>query len=653
MNVAVGSDEVFEKYPFLGPDTGLKRAITGFDWTRTPLGPIDHWSGELRTAVGLMMGSGYASALWWGHDLILVHNEAYARELLRERGSSLGARFDDIWGDVAAMVRPQFDAILKSGRGASWNEQRVDMMRDGRLEETYWDYSFTPVFGPDGGVHGIFNGAREVTDTVLQTRVNALLVDLDDALARGDSIEIVTQMALGLVGEKLGVGRVGFGEVDLTANTVAIRHLWADPSMPDIHGSYPLGNFGAISAELAQGQSVIIDDARTDPRTNIPDVLARYDRMGMQSGVIVPILEGGIYAGGVFVQDPAARIWTRVDVAFAEAATRRLWSALKRLRSDAALRDSEQRYRLIFEQAEDIIFTADIDQRITDANAAGAAAIGLPRDALIGRSIEDFVDTAGFQQTTAMLAKKLSDGGNTRHEVAVVAADGRAMRWENNSTLVVDADKRPIGLLSISRDVTERRAFEERRELLIHELNHRVKNTLALVQAIAHQSFRTDADLAVVQNGFNARLRTLASAHDLLTRDHWEGVTLAELVRAATAPLDRTRVVAHGPALSVTPKAAVALAMAFHELGTNAMKYGALSATGGRVDIGWAISGDRLRLEWRETGGPSIEPPKRRGFGVKMIEKVLASDLGGAVAMAFDTAGVCCTIDAPQRGNIT
>ena len=652
MSDAAAPYEVIANYPFLGPDTALTQAIATFDWSQTALGPINSWTGELRTAVGLMMGSGLASALWWGPDMWLVHNEDYERELLRERGPALGRRFDDIWNDVAPVIRPQFDSIMHSGHGASWDEQRVDMIRNGRLEETYWNYSFTPVFGQDGRVQGIFNGAREVTSAVLNMRINALLVDLDDTLARGGSIDAVTQVALRLIGDQLGVYRVGFGEVDLGTDTVDICHIWAKPDMPDITGRYPLGNFGAISDELAMGHTVVIDDARTDARTNVPQVKQRYETLGIMSGLVIPIIEQGRYAGGVFVQDADPRIWSRADVLMAEAATRRLWAALKRLRADAALRNSEQRYRLIFEQAEDIIFTAGVDQRITDANEAGAKAIGLPRDTLIGRSIADFVDTDGYAQTTSMLQHKLDHGGNTRHEVAVAAADGRQMRWENTSTLIVDPDKRPIGLLSISRDVTDRRAFEERRELLIHELNHRVKNTLALVQAIAHQSFRAGADSASAQDNFMARIRTLAGAHDLLTREQWEGVTLVELVRAATAPLDSARIDAAGDTLVVTPKAAVPLAMALHELGTNAVKYGALSTPDGRVGIAWKIEGDNLHFDWRETGGPTVTTPERRGFGVKMMERALASDLGGQVTIDFASDGVHCAIHAPRKGNV-
>lgn len=169
------------------------------------------------------------------------------------------------------------------------------------------------------------------------------------------------------------------------------------------------------------------------------------------------------------------RRWLAHEVALVQVATRRLWLALVRTRAGIALRQSEQRYRLIFEQADDIIFAADIKQRITDRNAAGTIALGLIREAIIGRSIADFVTPSDFEQTTAMLNEKIERGGSTRHEVAAMCRDGSKMRWDNHSTLIVDHDGRPIGLLSISRDATERRAFDERRKLSIHALNHRVK----------------------------------------------------------------------------------------------------------------------------------------------------------------------------------
>lgn len=635
---------------FLGSDGPMAAAISAFDWSSTPLGPIDHWPTELRTAAGIMLQAGYPAALWWGPQQTAIYNDDYIA-VLGERSPALGRDFADVWPDLADTIGVVFDGIFATGRGVSGFDERIDVVRHGHFEECYWNYSFTPIFDARGQVLGIINSALETTRAVLAHRSDALLLSLDNRLMASDDIDSMIDAALALIGEHLGGKRTGYGEI--VDKTLDIRRCWTTGSMPDISGRYPLGAFGEISAELRSGKTIRIEDNRTDPRTSSPETMARYDRVGLRSGIVVPLLDRGRYVGGVFLQDDRPRRWSDSETALAEAATTRLWQALVRARAEAGLRESEQRFRLIFEQANDIIFTADIDQRITASNPAASRALGYDAAQIVGRSIADFVSSTDFAQTTAMLNQKLEQGGHTRHEVSVIGRDGNVMRWENDSTLVIDVDKRPIGLLSISRDVTERRAFEERRELLIRELNHRVKNTLALVQAIAHQSFRQDVDGTSAQENFMARLRTLAGAHDLLTRDQWEGVTLAELVRAATGVMDTTRIDAAGDALVITPKSAVALAMALHELGTNAVKYGALSTNEGRIEIRWTLNDDRFHLHWREYGGPPVTAPERRGFGIKMIERALASDLGARVSVEFDSDGVHCSIDAPRKGNVT
>ncbi|HEU0098732.1 MAG TPA: HWE histidine kinase domain-containing protein [Allosphingosinicella sp.] len=209
---------------------------------------------------------------------------------------------------------------------------------------------------------------------------------------------------------------------------------------------------------------------------------------------------------------------------------------------------------------------------------------------------------------------------------------------------------------AIARDVAERcwaaveRARAEQHQLLlINELNHRVKNTLASVQGIAFQTLRGDVSLAEARARFEARLMALSGAHNLLTEESWGGASLERVVKDSIEHLageaGRFDLIGGEP-LRLTPRAALALAMALHELGTNATKYGALSAEGGRVSIGWTLDGDRLRLEWRESGGPQVVPPTRRGFGSRLIERGLATDLGGAAALRFEPSGLRCDIEA-------
>ena len=202
----------------------------------------------------------------------------------------------------------------------------------------------------------------------------------------------------------------------------------------------------------------------------------------------------------------------------------------------------------------------------------------------------------------------------------------------------------------VLQDVTERKRWEEHQRLLINELNHRVKNTLAVVQGLAQQSLRGDVSPEAAFARFEARLTALAAAHSLLTRSNWEDAALDQVVRsaveAATGEAGR-RVVSAGPKVWVRPQTAVALSLALHELCTNALKHGALSRPEGGVEINWSLSEAApqvLGLVWREHGGPEVAPPKGKGFGRRLLEQGLARELGGSVRLQFEPTGVVCTI---------
>jgi len=169
------------------------------------------------------------------------------------------------------------------------------------------------------------------------------------------------------------------------------------------------------------------------------------------------------------------------------------------------------------------------------------------------------------------------------------------------------------------------------------------------VQSIARQSFVAGVEPEQSRQQFEGRLMALSRAHDILTREHWGGAPLAGIVREATAPWrdqhhDRLR--ADGPPVWLPPRHALAFAMVLHELGTNAVKYGALSSQEGTVAISWSADG-MLRLRWAESGGPPVQPPARRGFGSRLIERGLRHEIGGRVKLDFAPGGVVCTIEAP------
>jgi PAS domain S-box-containing protein len=624
-------------------DSEMARMFDAFDWASHPFGTPDKWPQSLHAAFILLVDAAFPAAMWLGPDLNLFYNDSYISALGPRHPAAFGKSGREVWGELWDVIGPDFAQVIDTRKGLSRRAQHLVMTRHGYDEETYWDYTLSPLTDEDGNVAGVLNETYDASERVFQARHYRGIIELDNALIAADDADTILATALRTIGETLGTDRAGYGEVDASGKWLDVPHCWSRGDLPIVSGRHAVGEFG-ITEDLAAGRTVVIDDPRTDPRTSSPDVMALIERGGIGAGVLVPIIDRGRYAAEVFVHSATPRAWQPHDVAFAETATQRLSHALVRARAENRLRDSEERYRLIFEQANDIIFTADLDQTITDANEAGAQALGIPREEIIGRNIADFVNAKDHAQTTRMLRQKIEHGGHTRHEVGVIRPDGTSVRWENDSTLVIDPNGNPMGLLSISRDVTEQRAFEDRRELLIHELNHRVKNTLSLVQALAHQSFRGRDDA----EGFTGRLTALAGAHDLLTREQWEGVALADVVARAVEAFAAGRVtIERGPRVSLQPKQAIAITMALHELATNATKYGALSQDGGGVTIDWSDGDGRFRLHWRESGGPPVKPPEHKGFGLRMIERALASDLSGSVTMQFEESGLSCTIDAP------
>jgi two-component sensor histidine kinase len=182
---------------------------------------------------------------------------------------------------------------------------------------------------------------------------------------------------------------------------------------------------------------------------------------------------------------------------------------------------------------------------------------------------------------------------------------------------------------------------ERRQQMLIGELNHRVKNMLSVVQSLAYQTFRGDAPPKAAISAFEGRLQALAAAHNLLTEQRWESASMLQIVKLALAPFcDVGRCEVDGPDVSLSPQRAVSLALAVHELATNATKYGALSRDTGRVLVSWTVDGADFELTWREEGGPPARPPKAEGFGMRLIRRSLAAELRGAVEVEFADSGI-------------
>jgi two-component sensor histidine kinase len=207
-----------------------------------------------------------------------------------------------------------------------------------------------------------------------------------------------------------------------------------------------------------------------------------------------------------------------------------------------------------------------------------------------------------------------------------------------------------VGIFVQGHDVTENVLSAERQKLMIDELNHRVKNTLATVQSIAIQTARSHADPATFAEAFQSRIMALSHTHNLLTRSHWEGADLRAILEHETEAFGPLRMSLNGPPVALEPAMALSLGMIFHELATNAAKYGALAAPEGRVMVDWTLADQRsprLRLTWREIGGPAVSEPDRKGFGSRLIERNIRHDLAGEIDLVYAADGLIAELNVP------
>lgn len=248
------------------------------------------------------------------------------------------------------------------------------------------------------------------------------------------------------------------------------------------------------------------------------------------------------------------------------------------------------------------------------------------------------------------VARALDPQGDGRYEAEyrVRLADG-GWRWLSAWGIAEfegeGAERKPIAIAGASRDLTERKRTEELQRLLNDELNHRVKNTLAMVQAIAAQTLRTASDLESARRSLDDRICSMARAHDLLTSRAWTGADFADVVTRALEAFAPAQVTMSGPCIDVSPKHALSLSMALHELATNATKYGALSRPEGHVRVRWRMEDGTLHLDWEETGGPPVAPPTRQGFGSRLLEHLLR-ELNGDAKLNYEPAGLRCALTA-------
>lgn len=305
----------------------------------------------------------------------------------------------------------------------------------------------------------------------------------------------------------------------------------------------------------------------------------------------------------------------------------------------------------IVANSDDVILSKTLDGIITSWNGGAERIFGYSAEEIIGKHISTIIPPELMSEEKEIIAR-LTRGERIEHfETIRVTKDGRRVDISLTVSPLRDSSGRIVGASKVARDITDRKRAEQTQRLLIDELNHRIKNTLATVQAIATQTLRRAASSADFVDSFNGRIKALARAHGLLTGSSFQGAEITDLVREQLmlGSEGDQRISWSGPAVTLEAQPALHLALVLHELGTNARKHGALSLPGGLVLVRWQVqsnNGRTLQLSWREMGGPVVRAPTTQGFGTVLIENSLRA-YGGDVAVTYAEDGIVCEISLP------
>ncbi|WP_404291292.1 sensor histidine kinase [Microvirga sp. RSM25] len=322
-----------------------------------------------------------------------------------------------------------------------------------------------------------------------------------------------------------------------------------------------------------------------------------------------------------------------------------------------ALQASEERARLALEAGHMGTWWYDPNKGVGGWSTQATAMLGFPHasEVMDHQHWLDILHPEDLDRVVRKWHDSVKNQGDYQDEYRIRLPNGD-LRWINSRGRVFfDIQKRPVYFIGIFQDITEQKHAEEQQRFFLDELNHRVKNTLTTVQSIASQTLRTTETSAQFKEAFEGRLLALSKTHNLLTRKSWREAELRDVAEQELAPYRKQgdeRVVLDGPNVRLPARYAINLGLVLHELVTNAAKYGALSTNAGHLDMNWTVvenedRPDQLRIHWTESGGPPVAPPKRQGFGSRLIRRSIEGELGGYMVLNFAEGGVSYDISVP------
>jgi PAS domain S-box-containing protein len=609
-------------------------------------------------------------------------NDAYLAATMRTRDQLIGrAMFeafpdnpDDSTANGVDNLRASFERTLVSHRLDTMAVQKYDVARpDGRFEERWWSPVNSPVMTGDGQVEAIIHHVNDVTEEYRveaalaeNAKRQAFLLKLSDALRPLGNADEIQATTTRLLGEHIGADRAMYAEVTGEAGeeTGLVRGQFirsAAPGRPALalfpeHFSY--SSFGTeVMARRYRGEGLAVADVNADPGFDATE-RAAWARAGVRAAIVAPLVKSNRLVAEVGVQSEAPRIWTDGEISLVREVGERTWAAAERVRAEAASRTSEERFRQFAGASTDVLWIRDAQTfSPTFVSEAARRVYGVDPETLVGEA--DFWTSLVVpedRRATLMQLQHAAEGGREVQEFRIRRPSDGAFRWISRTAFpLLDERGYVQAVAGISSDVSEARQLSDHRAVLLSELQHRVRNIMGVIRSIGNRSADGAASIDDYRRTLEGRMLALARVQALLTREANAGGSLREIIES------EVKVQAHhphqfelvGPNVMLSPKAVEVLTLAFHELSTNALKYGAFSVPEGTLIVSWSPFEKRgnpwLGIDWIENGAPPRAPSTRRGFGSELIEARIPYELGGTGKVSIEPGGARCRMEFPLK----
>ncbi|GAA4003647.1 PAS domain-containing protein [Sphingomonas humi] len=488
--------------------------LTSFDWSGFPLGSPDHWPSALKVALSLCVGSSFPTAIYCTRELRLIYNDAWAPIAGERHPWAFGRPGAEVWADIWPVVGPQFDEVWRTGQGFATFDQLLPMRRGGEVQETYWNYSFTPIRDEDGEIVGILNQGNETTARVMGERAQSFRLNLEQSLRTLDDPVSVMRIAAEQLGATIGVGRAGYGEIDAEGEIIRVSRDWTR-TMPSLAGEARLlDGFGeAIATELRAGRTLVVNDSDFDPRVTGTGVAEAWASMVPRAIIAVPLVKEGRLVAFLYAHESKPRQWKATEVALMQDAAERTWAAVERARAEQALHElnetleaqvearSAERDRL-WNLSQDMLARADFTGMMSAVSPAWTQLLGWTEAELLSRGYASFMHPDDMPPTLAAIEGMSATRQPARFQNRIATADGgwKPIEW----TVAPEADGR--NFIAVGRDLSDAKKQEAE---------------LAAAQEALRQSQKMEAMGSLtggVAHDFNNLLTPIIGSLDMLVR---------------------------------------------------------------------------------------------------------------------------------------